>query len=246
MELLAFCLPKRGNSADEYEDASAGDPERGRFAVADGATESSFAGLWARLLVDGFVAAPIPQPSRWSDWLPPLQKRWLEEVANKELPWYAEAKLQDGAFATFLGLVIREKSGLLGKKKVWQAVAVGDGCFFQVRENRLYRAFPMHNSEDFGNTPWLVGSRNTSPKSLKKKEMRAKGDWLAGDRFWLMTDALAQWFLSRVEAGKQPWGDLDALVAEEESENRFAAWIDQQRDEKLLKNDDVTLLAISL
>ena len=48
-------LPKRGHSADEFEDAFAFDPAAGRYAVADGASESSFAGLWARLLVEGFI-----------------------------------------------------------------------------------------------------------------------------------------------------------------------------------------------
>ena len=37
-------------------DRAAGDPVRGRFAVADGATESAHAGLWASLLVKDFVA----------------------------------------------------------------------------------------------------------------------------------------------------------------------------------------------
>ncbi len=41
-----LCLPKRGNTEDEYEDAWAVDPARGRFAVADGASETSFAGRW--------------------------------------------------------------------------------------------------------------------------------------------------------------------------------------------------------
>jgi hypothetical protein len=52
----AFALHKDGNRPDEYEDAYAGNPRVGRFAVADGASESSFAALWAKLLVDGFVA----------------------------------------------------------------------------------------------------------------------------------------------------------------------------------------------
>jgi hypothetical protein len=34
----AFCLPRRGHTAEECQDACAGDPERGRFAVADGAS----------------------------------------------------------------------------------------------------------------------------------------------------------------------------------------------------------------
>src|SRR5712692_2413403 len=101
----AFALPKLGNSAEEYEDAAAADPRCGRFAIADGAAESSFAALWARLLVTGFVAAPPADLGSWADFLRPLQQRWAAEVGGRPLPWYAEMKLQQGAFATFLGVV---------------------------------------------------------------------------------------------------------------------------------------------
>ena len=46
---------KAGNAEADYEDAGAGDVRRGRFAIADGASEASFAGLWAKLLVEQFV-----------------------------------------------------------------------------------------------------------------------------------------------------------------------------------------------
>ena len=53
-DIKAFCCPKSGNSAEEYEDAWAQRHTRSqagiRVAVADGATESSFAKLWAVLL----------------------------------------------------------------------------------------------------------------------------------------------------------------------------------------------------
>src|SRR5262245_60712282 len=87
----AFHLTKHGNKPDEYEDAHAANAEAGRFAVADGASESSFAALWARLLVEGFVK-PIKKPPAGSNWLEPLQKAWAAEVDGKPLPWYAEDK----------------------------------------------------------------------------------------------------------------------------------------------------------
>jgi hypothetical protein len=33
-----------------------------------------------------------------------------------------------------------------------------------------------------------------------------------GDRLWLMTDALAQWFLQQHEVGQRPWETLDAVL----------------------------------
>ena len=48
--------PRTGNAAEECEDAFACNDPAGRFAVADGASESIFAGEWARLLCEAFVA----------------------------------------------------------------------------------------------------------------------------------------------------------------------------------------------
>src|SRR5262249_44305113 len=121
----AFQQPKNGHTAEEYEDACAGDPERGRFAVADGASESAFAGSWARILVKAYVKVP----GSWSAWLPAARKRWRTQVEGKHLPWYAETKFQEGAQATLLGVAFAEG--------VWHAQAVGDCCLFQVRGNDL-------------------------------------------------------------------------------------------------------------
>ena len=182
-------LPRRGHAREEYEDAFAADPVRGRYAIADGASESSFAARWAQLLVEEFVRSAAPQPGSWADWLPAPQERWAAELGERALPWYAETKFQQGAFAAFLGVVVEP-----GR---WQAVAVGDCCLFQMRGPLLHHAFPLTFADDFDNTPWLVGSRAAATENLTAREVRAEGAWQAGDRLWLMTDALAQWFLRR-------------------------------------------------
>lgn len=239
-----FSLPKRGHQASEYEDAFAGDPARGRFAVADGASESSFSGLWAKLLVDGFV-----NPDRSLDseaaWFEALQKRWATEVDGRELPWYAEEKRAQGAFATFLGLSFKraqdEEPG--GR---WKALAVGDSCLFQIRGERLFQAFPMTSAETFGNLPSLLGSRPTSENAWIKQQQQLRGRWLPGDRLLLMTDALAQWFLARKEAGEHPWRTISKVLSEPKRESAFAAWVEEQRDQQGLRNDDVTLLIVDI
>ena len=71
MNHLAFSLPKRRNAPEEYEDAFACDCELGRFALADGASESSFAEVWARLLVEQFVQEPLLELSAWPGWARP-------------------------------------------------------------------------------------------------------------------------------------------------------------------------------
>src|SRR5438876_30634 len=136
-----FRLARRGHPLAECQDAAAADPERGRFAVADGAAESSLAAPWARLLVEDFVGAPGPPA---------------------EVP------------------------------------AAG--------------------------------------------ALRHEGEFSPGDRAWLMTDALAQWFLAEAEKGGTPWDDLGALPAAPDPDAAFAAWVEGLRAARRLRNDDVTLL----
>jgi hypothetical protein len=235
----AFGLAKAGHGPEEYEDAHAAAPERGRLAVADGATESSFAGAWARLLVEGFVERPAPRPADWQGWLPPLQARWLAQEGGRPLPWYAAEKARQGAFAAFLGLVLEEARGATR----WRAVAVGDCCLFHVRGDRLLRAFPLRRADDFTNTPWLVGTPTPAGALVRKGAFRTcRGRCRPGDRLWLATDALSQWFLREVEAGQRPWEALGELL--EAPDDAFAAWVGERRSDGALHNDDVTLLAV--
>ncbi len=229
-------LPKRGNSAEEYEDAAAVNEPCGRFAIADGASESSFAGLWARLLVSEFVNSRTPDLAPWRTWLPSLQQRWTAEIGAAAMSWFAEIKLQQGAFATFLGLAVQNQR--------WQAVAVGDSCLFQTRGDRLHCAFPLVCADDFNATPWLVGSRGCDAEAIEKRTRRTEGEWKPGDRLWLMTDALAKWFLEQVERCGQPWTELGCLLQALSPQQAFTDWVSALRDVGTLHNDDVTLLVL--
>jgi hypothetical protein len=224
----AFHVPKKGHSEDEYEDAFAADQRRGRFAVADGASESSFAGEWARLLVKAYVKTPGP----WSRWLPAARKRWRDRAESRDLPWYAESKMQDGAFAALLGLAF--KGGR------WRAESVGDSCLFVVRQDRLLRSFPMRSAGDFDNRPSLLGSQPRTSDQPLARRTRLHGDCRLGDIVYLMTDAMAQWFLERVEAKAQPWEVLRTL----RSQKHFGEVVERLRSGGEMRNDDVTLVRI--
>jgi hypothetical protein len=147
-----FRVPKRDHPIEECEDFAATDCTRGRFAVADGAAESAESGRWARMLVETFVHAAPEKP--WPDWLPPLQQQWSAAVRRPDeagpLPWFLEGRYRDGAYATFLGLLLNETR--------WASLAVGDSCLFLVRDGRLAVRFPLEQSSQFDNSPWLVGS----------------------------------------------------------------------------------------
>ncbi len=233
----AFRLAKAGNSAEEYEDAFAA--AAGRFAVADGASEASYAADWARLLADGFVAAR-GKPWQGLDWLGPLRERWAKAVDGRALPWYAETKRDAGAYATLLGLVLQPPAGK--RPGTWRALAVGDSCLFHTRGGRVLAAFPVEQSTAFGNQPPLLGSR---PAAEEPQSEQAHGRYRAGDRFLLMTDALAQWFLAEEEQGTSPAEEVAGLLAAVDPEAAFVSWVEGRRG-KGLRNDDVTLLVVDL
>jgi hypothetical protein len=240
----AFQTWKQGNAAADYEDASAGDVTNGRFAVADGASEASFAGIWARLLVEDFTTG-AGKPWRDLDWIAPLRKRWAAQVDTLPLPWYAEEKREMGAFATFLGMAVRPSA--VGREGgFWRALAVGDCSLIQARAGRVVQSFPMTRSEDFSNRPCLLGSRSQGSMEARNGRARAHGRWQPGDRFLLMTDALAQWFLLRREQGHDPLASIRRLLAEKSPESAFADWVDKRRQQSVLRNDDVTLVVVDV
>jgi hypothetical protein len=227
----AFRLPRAGHTAAECEDACAGDAETGRFAIADGASECAFARPWAEALTTGFVAHPGP----WSAWLPAARAEWQRRCNAPDLPWYVEALLAEGAFATLLGLRVQRRPGPDGRFG-WRALAVGDSCLFLLRNDRLRHAFPVRRAADFDDRPALLGSR---PSAVRCQRRRARGTWRRGDVLLLMTDALAQWFLRVAEVGGRPWDRLAPVDGPE----AFAALIDELRVGGM-RNDDCTLVRI--
>lgn len=245
----AFCLPKDGSSVDEYEDAccptqsGSQSAQDLRLAIADGATETSFSGLWARLLVSAFVQHSIGLSLEPSELLV-LQSEWRKAVGTKTLSWYAEEKLADGAFAAFLGIQFSKDASGGEEIQSWRALAFGDSCVFQLRDGHILAAFPLQDSAAFTSRPDLLSSLPNRVVDTTKAAMTANGTWCKDDIFFLMTDALACWFLKETEIGNRPWN-----IIQEVSENgahAFETWIASLRSSKVIKNDDVTLLQVTV
>lgn len=253
MEIVARALwvPKAGNTAEEYEDAWAvGDdtPEAAdafRCAVADGATETSFSGLWARLLTRAYSAGDLPAAPALPDFAP-QQRTWAREVATIPLPWYAEEKARSGAFSSLLGLTLALGDDPDAVGGCWSALAVGDSCLFQVRDDRPLLAWPLAEADAFTNRPTLLASNPASNDHAVAAQLAPlAGTWLPGDTFYLLTDALACWFLLAQEAGGTPWRDLDT-IATADNASAFIDWIADLRVARALRNDDVTLLRVAV
>ncbi len=237
-------LPKAGNSREEYEDAFW--PEHTerqarifRVAIADGATETSFSGIWAQLLAHAYVRGRL-SARRLDSSLRAPQETWWSKVGSVSLPWYAEEKIRQGAFSSLLGVTIAHgRDGVMR----WHAMAVGDSCLFQVRGNALVAAFPISMAAEFGSRPYLLSTDPARNGMLAEHLRDIDGDVHSGDSFHLMTDALACWFLGEREAGGSPWMELAQNSGSPES---FAAWIASLRAGGVLRNDDVTAMTVHI
>lgn len=241
-------IPKQGNTDEECEDSISvkiteiqKKKVRLRIAIGDGATESSFAREWANILTKSFDRFKLPLKENLISQLPSLRKKLDTLVKGKILPWYAQEKAENGAFSAFLGVRIDLES------YNYEALAVGDCCFFHIRNSRLIKQFPIKQSSEFGNNPYLLSSNPIKNQDIENYLIEITGNVDKGDILMFMSDALAHWFMKNNELNESPWEILLGLKCRTKEEKlKFNSWLTEQRATKSIKNDDVVLAIIEL
>ncbi|SDO17442.1 hypothetical protein SAMN04487897_109101 [Paenibacillus sp. yr247] len=250
LENIIFSSPKAGNSQEEYEDAFSyiefvnETPPFYRFSIADGATESSFADIWAGLLVNGYCDGMFN-----FDFLQESVKRlsqyWHKKVHIKDLPWYAQEKLENGAFSSLAGITLTETSE---HEVQYELAAIGDSCIFHIRNGEILTSFPLKSEEEFNNSPVLISSNFMRNHDIELHIKKMTGTAIQGDSFFLMTDALACWLLRCFRNDMKIVESLSEIRDQEE----FLSLIQQERNKEYeeggfyLRNDDVTFIRVNL
>lgn len=252
VSLQTFWLPKYGNSREEYEDAFAPardgsyDGDRLAFAVTDGASEGMLSGQWAQILAKAYCRETdasgldellVRAHDSWSRWRSHYLARRVRE--NRPLQWFEEPGFERGAFSTLLGLDLSGNA----RAGQWQGLAVGDSCLFQVRNDDLVHTFPIEEAALFGNRPFLIASNTRLNNHIDQHTFSSAGEWQSGDCFYLMTDALAHWFMRETEQSRMPWETLHAQLAQPD---QLEGWITSLRQGQHMRNDDVTLLVVEI
>jgi hypothetical protein len=265
IEYSHFWLSKSGNLPSVYEDSffpykfpfdtiTTHIQKYQRYAIADGASTAYLSGLWATILVDvfGSYAEEITN----TNFFDLIQKLILDEYWNsrlddyikkreaegKPLSWYDEMALQNGAASTLLEISFSLEENKLKDK--FSALAIGDSCLFLVRNDELITKFPLNSSADFDNSPLLISSESNRNLNLHEKIAYLENQSIiTGDQIFLMTDALASWFFQEHEKGEKPWEIIGENVGEKYG---FTDWIEQLRENKQMRNDDVTLMILKI
>jgi hypothetical protein len=253
-----FWLPKAGNKFAEYEDAFSPRYSGYRqsdvhcFAVGDGATEGMLSGKWAEIVVKRFYRSAktgegleIMLARAYEAWEASVRNYLAYREARQEpVAWYEQNGLQTGAFTSLVGLVIKKiANGSCGR---WEGVAIGDSCLFLVRrQSKLIASFPIGNPADFQKRPLLISSNPANNQGILQYMAKTEGDCQQNDIFYLMTDALASWFLKEYSRDEKPWLVLDKFSGRA-GRAAFKEWIVESRGKKLIRNDDVTLVRVAV
>jgi serine/threonine protein phosphatase PrpC len=244
-----YSLEKAGNREDENEDAGFPLLHNGAnfrtddfsCALADGATQASFSKNWAEILVKK-TGSKTDIPQKLSQYIETARDEWEAEISKKQLSWPAEIKVRQGAFCTYLWLHLMSKDHQ-NEAHQWESVGIGDSCLFHFRHTSLLESYPLTRSDAFDNTPELISTNLTKNIHCHLPHV-IKGSWQYGDDFLLATDAMSAWILNTHETGHEDVYQI--LKNRTGSRFDYARWISALRNNGSIKNDDTTLIWLSV
>src|SRR5216683_833400 len=169
-----------------------------------------------------------------------IRRLWRRKVRGRPLPWYAAEKAKKGAYAAFVG------ASLNAVNRAWRAVAIGDCCLFHVTglppNLTLAHAFPLTHSEEFGSSPFLVGSLKKAGDDPFPHVRVSEGVLQGNDALFFASDALAAWLLRRAERGEPAWEAIGPQGIRTEKD--FEGLVAQAREDGT-RNDDMTLVRLT-
>ncbi|GER87711.1 hypothetical protein KDW_18730 [Dictyobacter vulcani] len=241
---------KSEHNDQSCEDAFALSLSQGLLTVADGVGTTLFSNIWARHLVDHFLATPLlsddPFEVEW--WLRAAQEHFQKLLPGMEgLPWNALQKMQnEGSFSTLAALRIFSAHPLDGEAIQAKLLAFGDSCIFvQPAATAEVFSFPIVNAADFDRPPISLPSKPGVFNRHFQKGMALDLLLRPGDRILLATDAVARWIVGASERpGENPRSAFQAVA-----EQTMASWPDfiaSCRASSSMVDDDCTALLVKL
>jgi hypothetical protein len=246
----SFSIAKAGNRDEENEDAlfpasntihpSGEKPYT--FLVADGATQTSFSGIWAKSLVQACSETRLSEANFWQN-IASARETWQHSFDGKEIPWHAAEKIRQGAFCALIWLELQYAPLLPGNAFTWKALAVGDCCLFIARNQSIYLSLPIQETSEFSLSPTLIPSNQGRLESIKGKIKTARGSLRQGDQIILASDAFSAWIMKQAQSADQKNNILQTINSKKDIFG-FTAWINALRKSGELKNDDTTLIII--
>ena len=236
INIKGFITSKKSELYSDCADNYAINIEHNKFSISDGVSKSFFPKIWSDILVKKYV-----DQKDWKDeeFIIECQKEWqskIDEIVNQpETKWFTKSQYnrKDSALATFVGLQFIES------EQKWIAQALGDSFLFFIPKDSNKIEIQLSSKSEpiiFDNFPDYLSSIGSSHKGEKKP---VRGEKIKEGTFYLMTDALAEWFLLNTEQAKQT---LDNIKTQEQ----YLETIANERNASRLNDDDSAVLILEL
>lgn len=236
--LKFFIAPKNQEDYSDCADSYAYSQDFLKFAISDGVSRSFFPKIWSEILVNQYVSKDYWEEQEFIDI---CQKEWQQIIAQivqkPDVMYYTKNAFVNRvpACATFLGLQI------FPKERKWFCQVLGDTFLFFVPHN--FQSFDdvqiVTNKPEpieFDNYPDYLVSIGDKHKGTSKK---LNNQPLSEGTFYLMTDALAEWFLTFKE-------NAIYKTSVWKSQLDFEQFINEAREQNELKDDDSSIMIIQI
>ncbi len=254
VQIKALKYWKTEHGEEGCQDAYRLDESKGLFAVADGAGTSLFPAIWARILVEQFIAAPLmsdyPFEVEW--WLRPALEIYKTRIpAMSQLrDWSIQQKALSQSSDSTLAAVRIVASDAISARA--QLLVFGDSCvIIGNRQTQNIHSFVLHDPDQFAQPPICLPSLlrvfNRDFHSGHTQEETLGPD----DIVVIASDAVSKWiidggggrFTDNEEASKQ-WQSFQAVCAC--TDETWPTFIEECRASKEMINDDCTALILDL
>lgn len=242
--IKSFLDHKSGVSYWDGADRSAMNLTLGRFAVADGVSQSYLPNLWANILCNSFVKSEIAPNDDWIGQYAVSQlasdcQIWEEqseevfENATEEEAFLLSLSQEEYRYAgtTLVGIALKDHSLFYN--------VLGDSCLFVYDSdtNSLVSYSTVDEQHGFTNRPDFFYSEGKIVGRWKHGKLPLKPGYLL-----LMTDALSDWLTKEFNKDSSLIEKLWALKTHKD----FMQIVEEARSENSMKDDDVALLILKV
>lgn len=244
IKIKSFLGPKSGVDYHDGEDRMAMNVKLGRFAVADGVSQSYLPNLWAEILCEAFVKSHVKADADWIE----------QYAANKMVSdchfWAQQSEifLNNGTEDENFWLQIkRDKyhyagSTLVGiaitKKSLYYNV-LGDSCLFLFNQEtkELTSYSTVNEQEGFTNRPDFLCSAGNVIGKCKFGQLPLTPGYVL-----LATDKVSEWIIKRYPQDPHLLEQLWSL----DSHEAFISLVEESRRNNSMDDDDVALMIFQI
>lgn len=234
--IKGFITSKKSELYSDCADNYAFNRQHNMFAISDGVSKSFFPKIWSDILVNKYV-----EQNNWKDedFIIECQKEWqnkIDKIVNQpEVKYYTRNAYikKNPALATFVGLQFIES------EEKWVAHAQGDSFLFFIPKGSTEIGIKLSSKPEpieFDNYPDYLSSIAIHSHKGERKSVRGE---IKEGTFYLMTDALAEWFLQNTE-------QVTHKLSNVQNQEQFLVTIEDERKANRLNDDDSAILIINI